>query len=206
MALEVKNLSISFPHLRVINNFTYQFNQNGLYLFVATNGSGKTSIFRSILGLIHSKNNGITIDDKPMAQMRRSVFYYESSNWFDINMSGMDYLKLIKTQWKSNVKINAVIHFWKMENYVNKSIRKYSLGMKQKLLIALYLISDADYLIMDEINNGLDEDSRKKLLKKLNELSQHKCIIISSHYKDEVYPYADKILTIKDHEVINDNH
>ncbi|MCK8607159.1 ATP-binding cassette domain-containing protein [Apilactobacillus ozensis] len=202
MTLNIKKLSISYGNMPVINNFNYIFNDSGLYMFFAPNGSGKTSIFRAIMGLIASKNMGITIDGKNVQQNKDKIFYYESSNWMDNNMSGLDYLKFIKSQWRSKVSVKATIDFFNMNNYIKKPIKKYSLGMKQKLLFSLYLISDAKYLIMDEINNGLDAESRKRLFLKIKKLSQEKCIIISSHYKDELLPYVDKKLTIHNCEVI----
>ncbi|UQS87306.1 ABC transporter ATP-binding protein [Nicoliella spurrieriana] len=203
MTLRVNKLTVSFPNQRVINNFTYTFNDKGLYLIVAPNGSGKTTIFRAILGLINSSNQGITINERPISSQRSKLFYYESSNWFDLNLSGLDYLKFVKSQWHSTVPVESVIKLWNMQGYVKKAIRKYSLGMKQKLLIAMYLISDADYMIMDEINNGLDEDSRKQLMQILNQMAQSKCIITSSHYKDEIMPYANTVLTIKNCQVVS---
>ncbi|MBW1606317.1 ABC transporter ATP-binding protein [Lactobacillus sp. Sy-1] len=203
MTIKVNDLSVSFSGQSVINNFTYTFNDKGLYLFIAPNGSGKTTIFRSMLGLINSKNSGVLVDNKNVINSRGKTFYYESSNWFDVNLSGLDYLKFVKSQWQSQIAIDEIINLWEMQGYVNKSIKKYSLGMKQKLLISLYLVSDAKYMIMDEITNGLDEDSRKKLMQILSDLSKTKCIITSSHYKDEIIEYADYVLTIKKHKVVS---
>lgn len=202
MTMEIKNLYVSYYNKNIINNFNYIFN-NGIYLIISPNGSGKTSIFRSIMELIPSKNNGIIIDNKPIKKMKQKIFYYESSNWFDINLSGWDYLKFVKSQWNSNISIKEIISFWDMKKYIKKPIKKYSLGMKQKLLISLYFISDAKYLIMDEISNGLDEDSRKKLFKKLTEISKNKCIITSSHHKEDLSKHAKTILTIKNNKVVN---
>lgn len=59
-----------------------------------------------------------------------------------------------------------------MSDFINLKISKYSLGMKQKLLIAMYIVSDADVLIFDEVNNGLDESSRKLLYSQLLSLKK----------------------------------
>ncbi len=112
-------------------------------------------------------------------------------------MAGMDYLKLVKQLWQSQVNIAEEIRYWQMTDYIKLPIKKYSLGMKQKLLIAMYIISDASYLFMDEISNGLDDNSRQKLLDRLQTLSVAKCILLTSHYRNEIAPIADQILELK---------
>ncbi|WP_225351906.1 ATP-binding cassette domain-containing protein [Secundilactobacillus similis] len=139
----------------------------------------------------------VTFDEQPFTQQKQRVFYYESSNWFDPNMAGMDYLKLVKQLWQSQVNIAEEIRYWQMTDYIKLPIKKYSLGMKQKLLIAMYIISDASYLFMDEISNGLDDNSRQKLLDRLQTLSVAKCILLTSHYRNEIAPIADQILELK---------
>ena len=90
-----------------------------------------------------------------------------------------------------------------MNNYIKTAIRKYSLGMKQKLVVALYELSDAQYLLMDEINNGLDSDSRQILYQELVNLAkQNKLIIMASHYQDEVTGIVDDTLTLKHHQLV----
>lgn len=78
--------------------------------------------------------------------------------------------------------------FLGVNEFAKVPIKKYSLGMKQKLIVAMYFTSDADYYLMDEITNGLDEESRNKLYQRLNDeiTNRNKCIILTSHYSSEV--------------------
>lgn len=74
--------------------------------------------------------------------------------------------------------------------------------MKQKLVISMYLISDAKYMIMDEITNGLDEENRKLFFKQIQKLKNDgKTILLSSHYKDEITKYCDVVLQIKNNDL-----
>ncbi|MEB3363485.1 hypothetical protein SDC49_06345 [Lactobacillus sp. R2/2] len=106
----------------------------------------------------------------------------------NVNLTSLDYLKFVKRQWHSNVDLDQELDFLGVRKYVKVPIKKYSLGMKQKLIVAMYLVSGAEYYLMDEITNGLDEESRAILYKRLNdEVAQHnKCIILTSHYSSEI--------------------
>lgn len=74
--------------------------------------------------------------------------------------------------------------------------------MKQKLVISMYLISDAKYMIMDEITNGLDEENRKLFFKQIQKLKNDgRTILLSSHYKDEITKYCDVVLQIKNNDL-----
>lgn len=69
--------------------------------------------------------------------------------------------------------------------------------MKQRVLIAMYMVSDATYLLMDEITNGLDEASRKLFFKALHQLCQEdKMIILTSHYKEDIEEYCHVTLKL----------
>ncbi|MBC9708623.1 MAG: ABC transporter ATP-binding protein [Enterococcus sp.] len=194
--LEITNLSIT-SRKEILKNFTYTFTSGNLYGLVAVNGAGKTTFFRSITDLIPRDSGQIILDKKPISQNKSDVFYFEISEWLDKNVSGKDYLEFVKKAWKSSKNIEEIINYWDMKEYINIPIKKYSLGMKQRLLIAMYTVSDASCLIMDEITNGLDEQSRKKLFLQLNMLvkKENKMIIISSHYAEDISAECDYILS-----------
>lgn len=194
--LSIQNLTLS-TRQPILQGFSHQFQLGQFYLITAVNGSGKTTFFRALVNLAPIDQGTITFDEQPFTQQKRRFFYYESSNWLDPNMTGMDYLKLVKQLWQSQVNIAEEIHYWQMTEYIKLPIKHYSLGMKQKLLIAMYIISDACYLFMDEISNGLDDNSRQKLLDRLQTLSVAKCILLTSHYHNEAAPIADQILELK---------
>ena len=196
--LTIQNMTLSTREV-ILHNFSFQFQKGNSYLISATNGSGKTTFFRSLVNLKSLDQGTVTFDQLNFEQRKIKVFYYETSDWFDLNMTGLDYLRLVKKLWHSNHEIETEINFWQMSSYINLPIKKYSLGMKQRLLIAMYLISDADYLIMDEISNGLDEENRDKLFNRLRSLTKQddKCLLLSSHYRDETLSAIDHVLELK---------
>ena len=173
----------------ILKDIDFTFEKGNIYGMVAINGSGKTTLFRAISQLI-SVNSGKIIAPS-------SLFYYETIEWFDGNLSGIDYLLYIKNVWNSSQNIEHEIEYWEMSDYIHLPIRKYSLGMKQRLLIAMYFMSQADCWLMDEITNGLDEYYRTKFFNRLTEIHSQQLIIISSHYKEELMNVCDKIVKIE---------
>lgn len=173
----------------ILKDIDFTFEQGNIYGMVAINGSGKTTLFRAISQLI-SVNSGKIIAPS-------SLFYYETIEWFDGNLSGIDYLVYIKNVWNSSQNLEHEIEYWEMSDYIHLPIRKYSLGMKQRLLIAMYFMSQAECWLMDEITNGLDEYYRTKFFNRLKEIHSQQLIIISSHYKEELMNVCDKIVKIE---------
>lgn len=173
----------------ILKDIDFTFEKGNIYGMVAINGSGKTTLFRAISRLI-SVNSGQIIAPS-------SLFYYETIEWFDGNLSGIDYLLYIKNVWNSSQNLENEIEYWEMTDYIHLPIRKYSLGMKQRLLIAMYFMSQADCWLMDEITNGLDEYYRTKFFNRLKEIQTQQLIIISSHYKEELMNVCDKIVKIE---------
>ena len=178
----------------IIKNIGFTFNKGKIYGIVAINGSGKTTLFRAISQLIPVNSGNITT--------LSSLFYYENIEWFDLNLSGIDYLNYIKNIWKSNQSLNDEIDFWEMNDFIYLPIRKYSLGMKQRLLIAMYFISQAECWLMDEITNGLDEYFRTKFFNRIDKLNRdNHLIILTYHYKEDLSKVCDKLLTIENGDI-----
>ena len=199
--IQLKDITIETRH-SILTKTDYLFEYSCVYGIVADNGSGKTTLFRTMMNLLQPKSGKILFEDKSIEQMLGCIFYFESVEWLDKNLNGLDYLRFVKSLWKSNVQISDIINLWNMEEYIKIPISKYSLGMKQRLVIAMYFVSDAKYMIMDEITNGLDEENRKHFFKLISDLkSKGKTILLSSHYKDEIIEVCDKVLQIKQNQL-----
>lgn len=154
---------------------------------MAENGAGKSTFLKALTQLVNYKG-AITFDNMPFNQAKEKIFFFEENNWLNSNLNSLDYLQFVKDLWRSQHDIDTELSFWGIDQFAKVPIKKYSLGMKQKLIIAMYLVSDAQYLLMDEIINGLDEKNRNKLYSRLNDMVtlNDKCIILTSHYANEI--------------------
>lgn len=174
----------------ILQDADFTFKKGRIYGLLAINGSGKTTLFRAISKLLPLSSGHIAVSP--------SLFYYESVEWLDGNLSGMDYLRLIKNIWKSDLNLGDEIVYWEMSDYINLPIHKYSLGMKQRLVITMYFLSQAKCWLMDEITNGLDEYYRQKFFDRLAQIDRkEQLVLLSSHYKEELMEICDSIVTIR---------
>ncbi|MBE9908833.1 ABC transporter ATP-binding protein [Enterococcus casseliflavus] len=197
--IEITNLNVETNTL-LIENMNAQFETSSISGISAPNGSGKSTLFRTICGLRTEEQGSIKITGNPDSKkdVKKQIFYFESSTWFNPSLTGMDYLLLFNSQWQSSKSlIDEAIKLWGMEKYIHTSIKKYSLGMKQKLLLSLYYISDATYWILDEPSLALDKSSVDILINHLKEQSNiGKCILFSAHESDGFYEICDHKYTI----------
>lgn len=199
--LKVQNLSMSARET-LLEDMNAEFESGVVYGIVATNGSGKTTLLRILAGLTKAQSGAVYLEDSSgkidLVTTRKKIFYYETSDWLDGHLSALDYLKFVNASWADNkADIGAIIGYWGLEEFVKLPIRKYSLGMKQKTILAMYETSNTDYWLMDEPMNGLDDANQKRFIGFMEAArKQGKCIIFSSHQNDILHDISDKVCFI----------
>lgn len=185
-----------------------QLKKGAIYGLSARNGSGKTTLLRTISGLRSEPLGSISIRENDHVlsalEVKKQLFYFETVEWFDPNLSGWDYLQFTHTMWKQpNLSIDVIVSFWEMDSYIKTPIKKYSLGMKQKLLLALYRVSGASYWLLDEPTIGLDTNSLKKFEAYLLAAKKDGAsILFSSHQNDSLYAVCDYMYVMQDGSLI----
>ncbi|MUO11918.1 ATP-binding cassette domain-containing protein, partial [Enterococcus faecalis] len=161
--MKVKELTVEYGNRTIIENLSMQAEFGEIIGLVAPNGTGKTTFFKAISGLIPRKNGNISLNkidyNSRSATYLKELFFLESSkNLYDY-LTPKEHLEYIKAARKSNSDIEHIFEQLKMKEYQNRTIKKLSLGMKQHVLLAMYLASDATILLLDEPFNGLDPTS-----------------------------------------------
>ncbi|EHV0160827.1 ABC transporter ATP-binding protein, partial [Enterococcus faecalis] len=161
--MKVKELTVEYGNRTIIENLSMQAEFGEIIGLVAPNGTGKTTFFNAISGLIPKKNGNISLNkidyNSRGATYLKELFFLESSkNLYDY-LTPKEHLEYIKAAWKSNSDIEHIFEQLKMKEYQNRPIKKLSLGMKQHVLLAMYLASDATIFLLDEPFNGLDPTS-----------------------------------------------
>lgn len=205
--IETKDITKKYGKYQVLNKLNIHIKENSIYGLIGKNGAGKTTLIRIICGLqdptngtyfinkIDNKAKDISLVRKKIGAIIERPSIYEEMNAKDNIICQMKLVGL--TNYQDVSKFLDVVG---LSNVGNKKVRYYSLGMKQRLGIALALVNNPNILILDEPINGLDPEGIieiRELILKLNK-EKHITILISSHYLDELskvathYGFIDK--------------
>lgn len=193
--LTADNLNKNYRHSHALHNFSMHIPKGAIYGFVGENGAGKTTLIRTICGLQAPTSGtyslyGVKNTDKRIREAQQRIGAVVESPAVYLDMSAENNLKhqyhVLGLPTYDGLK--ELLHLVGLEKTGRKKVRNYSLGMKQRLGIAVALAGNPDFLILDEPTNGLDPQGiieLRELILKLNRQRQI-TVLISSHNLDEL--------------------
>lgn len=197
--LRTDNLCKSYGHFKALNGLTMNVPKGAIYGFVGKNGAGKTTLIRLICGLQNPTSGefslyGVPNSEEGITKTRRRMGAVVETPSIYLGMTAEDNLK---EQFRilglpSFDGIKELLRLVGLENTGKKKARNFSLGMKQRLGIAIALAGDPDFLVLDEPVNGLDPQGIieiRELILKLNRERQI-TVLISSHILEELSKLA----------------
>lgn len=193
--LETRSLSKHYGRFKALDGLNMHVPKGAIYGLVGKNGAGKTTLIRLICGLQEPSGGSFTLygtenRDKAIVKARRRMGAVVETPSIYLDMTAEDNLKM---QYRvlglpSFEGIGELLQLVGLENTGRKKARHFSLGMKQRLGIAVALAGDPDFLVLDEPVNGLDPQGIieiRELILKLNREKQIS-VLISSHILDEL--------------------
>lgn len=193
--LETDSLTKKYRKIPALNELTMHIPKGAIYGLVGKNGAGKTTLIRLICGLQAPTSGGFTIyqqahNSRSIAEVRRRMGAVVETPSIYLNMTAEDNLKQqsMILGLPSYDEIPELLKLVGLEHTGKKKARNFSLGMKQRLGIAIALVGDPDFLMLDEPINGLDPQGiveMRELILKLNRERQV-TVLISSHILDEL--------------------
>ena len=207
--LELKNVSKSFGKRKIIDDISLEVKEGEILGFLGPNGSGKTTTIKMILRLIDMDSGEIKVngfDNKKQFENAMECIgaIVENPDMYKY-MSALDNLKLhARIRNISTRRINEVIELVGLKGRENDKVGKYSLGMKQRLGLALTLLHKPKILILDEPTNGLDPAGIKQLRDILKEIAHKKgvAVFVSSHILSEMQLMCDRVAVIDNGKVV----
>lgn len=209
-ALDVKNLSKSLGKNKILKNITFSIEEGEIVGFVGPNGSGKTTTIRTLTNLIFPDEGTISIFGHDIIKERekalKNVSAIVENPGLYTYLTGKDNLELVrKLNGISKEKMKEIIEFVGLTSRITDKVKKYSLGMKQRLALAMSLLTEPKLLILDEPTNGLDPSGTIELRNILNKLVEEKniSIFISSHILSEIEKICNRIIYIKEGKIIS---
>lgn len=178
---------------KVLNNISIHVPKGSIYGFLGPNGAGKSTTMRLLTGIITEQGNAVKLFGNPLQEQLPLVFnkigsLVESPALY-LHLSGIDNMKYIaKLRNIPEEKIHETLELVDLSRDGKRKAKQYSLGMKQRLAIAMALLSDPELLLLDEPVNGLDPNGIIDIRKLLIKLNQEKgvTIFVSSHLLSEI--------------------
>jgi len=210
--LKVENLSKKFGKKEILKNVSFELNAGDILAFIGPNGAGKTTTIKCILGLQRLSSGKVTINGydikKNFVKAIRKVGSIVESPDVYMYLTGYENLKLQASLYP-NIKeeeLMKVIKLVGLENRIEDKVSKYSLGMRQRLGIAISLVHSPNLLILDEPTNGLDPEGIKELRELLLNLAKNGMgILISSHNLSELESFCNKVCILSKGKIIEEN-
>lgn len=207
--VEINNLCKTYKDTKSVAHVNMTIKKGDIYGFIGRNGAGKSTTLKMIVGLIFPTSGQIKLfgesrnkfTDRRIGSLIENPGLYPNLSAYD-NME----LKAIALGLKDKEKIIELLNLVKLDYKSKKIVKKFSLGMKQRLAIALALLGNPDLLILDEPINGLDPEGIRQIREVIQYLNENKkmTIIISSHILGELSKIATRYGIIRDGQMIEE--
>ena len=202
--VEVKNFKMAFDNKTVIRDLSFDVKKGEIFGLLGSNGSGKTTTIRALLGFYTPTGGELLVDGKKYNPEDSSVT--------------IGYLPEERGLYRKETVIDTMVYFgelrglknpreWSMkylkrvglEDKFNQKVEKLSGGQQQKVQLGITIMNDPKLLILDEPTKGFDPVNRRLLMNIIDELHEKgTAIIMITHYMDEVEKLCDRALLLKD--------
>ncbi|MDU2373597.1 MAG: ATP-binding cassette domain-containing protein [Peptoniphilus harei] len=203
--LKIENLNTSYGKNLVLKDINLEIKEGSIFGLIGPNGAGKSTLMKSILGLVKKDSGKITlygkeVNEKNQKETNKNLgSLIEAPSFYD-HLTAYDNLDLICDMKNINKdKIDKTLRDVGLIKSKDKKVREFSLGMKQRMGIAIALIGNPKFLILDEPINGLDPygiEEMRDLFKSIVKNS-NTSILISSHILDEIEKISTHIGILK---------
>ena len=209
--LKVEKLCKKVGKKEILKNVSFQIDEGDILAFIGPNGAGKTTTIKCILGLQRLTKGSITINGydikKDFVKAITHVGCLVESPDVYMYLTGIENLKIQAQMYKNVVldDILRVVELVGLEQVIHDKVSKYSLGMRERLGIAIALLNNPKLLVLDEPTNGLDPEGIKDLRVLLKRLAKTGVgILISSHNLSELENFCNRVCIISKGKILEE--
>lgn len=204
--LEIKNLTKIYGKKRANDGITVTL-ENGVYGLLGPNGAGKTTLMKQITTLIKPDKGEILYNGKDIFNMddkyRNIIGYLPQEFGVYKNFTAKQFLQYVgalkgMSGKNLNSKVNELLELVGLYDVRNKSIGKFSGGMKRRVGIAQVLLNDPKIIVLDEPTAGLDPQERTRFRNLIAKISRDKIIILSTHIISDIESVAKETIMVKE--------
>ena len=202
MKLEFKNVSKTYTDKKVVDDISFEITKPSIFGFLGTNGAGKTTSIRMMLGIIKKDSGSILLDGKEINRKNVNFGYMPEERGLYPKVTVYNqlmYFSLLKGINKKDADIS--IRYWldklDMTEYIDMDAEKLSKGNQQKIQFILAVMNDPDLIVLDEPFSGLDPVNTEMLKKVILSLvKEGKYIIMSGHQMSQIEEFCSDILIL----------
>lgn len=203
--VEIKNYCKSIKSRPILNNVSYNFEYGKIYGIYGHNGSGKTMLLRAIAGLLVPDSGSVVIDGKVL---HKDMSFPPSIGIVIENMNllpqynAIDNLKILGKIKKTATDEDITTALERVGLKSDLKVKKFSLGMKQRLNIAQAVFEKQKIILLDEPTNALDNDGVQLIYKLLKEEKERGAlVVITTHHKEDLEEICDVVLEMTEGEL-----
>ncbi len=203
--VEIKNYCKSIKSRPILNNVSYNFEYGKIYGIYGHNGSGKTMLLRAIAGLLVPDSGSVVIDGKVL---HKDMSFPPSIGIVIENMNllpqynAFDNLKILGKIKKTATDEDITTALERVGLKSDLKVKKFSLGMKQRLNIAQAVFEKQKIILLDEPTNALDNDGVQLIYKLLKEEKERGAlVVITTHHKEDLEEICDVVLEMTEGEL-----
>lgn len=197
--IKAENVCLTLQKNEILKNVSIHFERGKIHGLIGRNGSGKTMLMKCICGFVKPTSGEITVDGKRIGKdcdFPNNAGIIIETPGFIPYYSGLKNLKLL-ADLRKKITTDDIRNTMKqvgLDPDLKRHVRKYSLGMRQRLGLAQAIMENPDLLILDEPMNGLDKDGVEDMRKYLLDLkAQGKTILIASHSAEDIDVLCDTV-------------
>lgn len=203
--VSVKNFSLTIGDKEIVKELNFDILPGEIFAFLGSNGSGKTSTVRCLLGIYQPTNGTLHVNGKTLSPETASIVGYlpEERGLYTRSkvLATMIYFGELKGMTREAARSFSTSFLERVElaDKANTKIKKLSGGQQQKIQLGVAIMGNPELLVLDEPTKGLDPVNRKLLLDIVDELQQQgTAVIYITHLMEEVERLADRLLILKD--------
>lgn len=198
-ALRVNNVSKKAKDFQILNNISFELGRGEIVGLIGPNGAGKTSIMKILVGLTRNYTGEVDLSG-----VRDIGCMIETPNFYPYNTGYQNLMYFAGLNGVGKERVKELLELLGLSGAAGKSVKTYSLGMRQRLGIAQALLKSPDVLVLDEPTNGLDPEGIYEVREYIRKIARenHITVLISSHLLGELEKMCDRAIIIKQGEII----
>lgn len=195
--IKVENLSKKIGSRKVLKHINLELTGGKIYGFVGENGSGKTMLFRTMSGLIKPSSGTVWLDESNVhksIEKRIGIILENGTMWPELTgFENLLYLSQLNNYITKKEIVQAMERVG-LDSENKLAIRKYSLGMKQRLMLAQAIMEKPDFLFLDEPTNAIDKNGIQLVYKIVREEAERGAVVcVSSHIDQDISNLCEEV-------------